>query len=289
VKLDRYHSEFAHDRSWNLIGNPYPCYFDIQKIETTAPLVVWRYTTSYGGQYQAYSPLDDDLILFPGQAFFIQRPLDQESVVFHREGRQHDLKLHYDVEQARVTRAATKSRQVYNLLLSGKTEILDRTRFVINEAATLDYEQGRDASKFFSLDASAAHLYIIRSGVRYAIDERPLDNGTIQLGLKTAAEGTYTISLGNSRYEKRGARYEIILLDRETGTETDLTTDNYTFQASAGTSDSRFTVRFGGITTVPSVTMPSQQTEQLYDLQGRPVTNPQSGIYVRNNKKVIIK
>ena len=289
VKLDRYHSEFAHDRSWNLIGNPYPCYFDIQKIETTAPLVVWRYTTSYGGQYQAYSSLDDDLILFPGQAFFIQRPLDQESVVFHREGRQHDLKLHYDVEQARVTRAATKSRQVYNLLLSGKTEILDRTRFVINEAATLDYEQGRDASKFFSLDASAAHLYIIRNGVRYAIDERPLDNGTIQLGLKTAAEGTYTISLGDSRNEVRGARYEITLIDKVTGTETDLTTDNYTFQASAGTSDSRFTVRFGGITTVPSVTMPSQQTELLYDLQGRPVTNPQSGIYVRNNKKVIIK
>ena len=306
VTLQKYPSEFAHDRSWNLIGNPYPSYFDLHKIETTAPIIAWNFTSSSDGQYRAYSPLDDDLILFPGQAFFVQCPLDQDKLVFLKEGRQHDLSLHYDVEEARAAkaRAIGQPRYVYNLLLTGNpgesgisgisgesgnspSKELDRTRFVINEAAALDYEPGRDANKFMSLDANAAHLYVLRDGVRYAIDERPFANGRVQLGLKTAAEGTYTISLGTSHTAKQNG--SLTLIDHETGTETDLATCPYTFTAKAGTTDSRFTIYLCGVTAVQSVAAESQPAEQLYDLLGRPISNPQPGIYVRNNKKVIIK
>ena len=83
----------------------------------------------------------------------------------------------------------------------------------------------------------------------------------------------------------------ITLIDRETGTETYLTASSYTFQAKAGTTEGRFLVRLNGaaVTAVNSAATPLQQSEQLYDLQGRPVSTPQPGIYVRNNKKVIIK
>ena len=298
VKLDNLYSEFAHDRSWNFIGNPYPSYFDIRWMDTTAPIIVWYFTNSSNGQYRAYSPLDDSYILYPGQAFFIQRPLDQESVIFLRDGRQHnEIPRDYIPEGARAAVAA-QQRQVFNLLLSGDSETIDRTRFVINEAASLDYEPGRDAIKFAPLDANTAQFYTVRDGVRYAIDERPLADGTVRLGLQLPADGTYTIALGELSGSSQSEASQgpsvpagIALIDRETGTETDLTAAPYTFQAKAGTTEGRFLVRLNGtaVTSVQSVAVLQQQTEQLYDLQGRPVSNPQPGIYVRNNKKVIIK
>lgn len=296
VTLEKHHSEYAHDRSWNLIGNPYPCYFDIHSIETTAPLIVWTFTNSYSSRYQAYSPLDDDLILFPGQAFFMQCPLEQDKVVFLKEGRQHDLELHYDTPESSArarAKAMMPQRQVFNLLLSETSEeqampeTLDRTRFVINPQAALDYEPGRDASKFFSLNASTAHLYTHEKGVRYSIDERPLADGTVQLGMQLPTSGTYTLSLDTQTDET------VTLIDRTTGKETRLDGDSkgYTFQANAGTSDSRFVLYLGDAATgINEATTPLQQRElQFYDLQGRPVSHPQKGVYIQNNKKIIIK
>ncbi|MBR1521910.1 MAG: leucine-rich repeat protein [Bacteroidaceae bacterium] len=296
VTLETHYSEYAHDRSWNLIGNPYPCYFDIHSIETTAPLIVWTFTNSYNSRYQAYSPLDDDLILFPGQAFFMQCPLEQDKVVFLKEGRQHNLELHYDTPES-STRARAKAmmpqRQVFNLLLSGTSEgqatpeTLDRTRFVINPQATLDYEPGRDASKFFSLNAGTAHLYTHEKGVRYSIDERPLADGTVQLGIQLPTSGTYTLRLDTQADET------VTLIDLTTGTKTRLEagSEGYTFQANAGTSDSRFVLYLGDAATgINEATTPLQQRElQFYDLQGRPVSHPQKGVYIQNNKKIIIK
>ena len=292
VTLQKYESEFAHDRSWNLIGNPYPSYFDIQKIETTAPIIVWNYRmTHIAGQYRAYSPLDDDLILFPGQAFFIQCPLDQPTVVFHKEGRQHDLSLHYDVAEARARAMAAYPRQVFNLLLTtdenGQTQTVDRTRFVFNEAASLSYEPGRDASKFFSLDAQAAHIYTISDQVRYAINERPTDSGKVQLGLQLGTAGTYTLHLDTKVSEA------VTLIDQITGKETRLdgNSEGYTFYANAGTIDNRFVLYLGDAATVitEAATRLQQREQPVYDLQGRRVANPTKGIYIKDNKKVIIK
>ena len=300
VTLEKYNSEYAHDRSWNFIGNPYPCYFDIRSIETTAPLIVWTFTSAYDGRYQAYSPLDDDLILFPGQAFFMQCPLEQDKVVFLKEGRQHNLEVHYDMAESPIrarAMAMMPQREVFNLVLKGerseesdyseKLETLDRTRFVVNPYATLDYEPGRDASKFFSLNAGTAHLYTHENGVRYAIDERPLADGIVQLGLQLPTRGTYTLSLDTKACEA------ITLIDQNTGKETRLdgNSEGYTFDANAGTCDNRFILYLGDAATgITEVATPLQQGEQqFYDLQGRPVSHPQKGIYIQNNKKVIIK
>ena len=289
VTLQKYESEFAHDRSWNIIGNPYPCYFDIQKIETTAPIIVWNYRmTHIAGQYRAYSPLDDDLILFPGQAFFIQCPLDNSTLVFHKEGRQHDLSLHYDVAEARARAMTAYPRQVFNLLLTtdenGQTQTADRTRLVFNEAATPDYEPGRDASKFFSLDAQAAHIYTISNGVRYAINERPTDNGEVQLGLQLGTAGTYTLHL-----DTKVTDIPVMLYDHATGITTDLTATAYTFEADAGTTDDRFLLFLGDTTGIHQTSDIKPQTSDVFDLQGRRVANPTKGIYIKDNKKVIIK
>ena len=304
VTLAKHNAEFPQNRSWNFIGNPYPCFFDIRAMETTAPIIVWEYSGT-SGNYHAYSPLDDDYVLFPGEPFFIQRPLDQSNLVFHKEGRQHDLELRYVASSNLARAVSAQPRQVFNLKLSAdetdKTtdeadgnsmSALDGTRFVINEAASIDYEPGRDASKFTSLDDNVAQLYTINDGVRYAIDERPFADGIIRLGMRLPAAGEYTISLGQVKQfpSHHGEEVEaVILLDHETGTETDLTAAPYTFTATAGICNSRFTIHLGTATTVPYVALPTQQAAHLYDLQGRRVSNPHPGVYVKNNKKVIIK
>ena len=312
VPLANYPTEFAHNRSWNFIGNPYPCYFDIRAMQTTAPITIWNRSS----KYETYSPLDDDYILNPGQALFIQRPLDQSQVIFLKEGRQLDRNvrdtIYYSSSRAKV---AGMQRQVYNLVLQaplsspeGDTaalanETLDRTRFVINEAATCGYDISFDASKFFSTEAGIAHLYTIEDGVSYAINERPLSNGEIKLGLQLSTEGTYTISL--SPLKSYLSPLEVTLIDLATGTETLLTPSSgenegvaYTFTAAAGTTNDRFIIRLGGATNgIESVTNEPQQTEQLFDLQGRPVNSSLStlhsslkkGIYVKDGKKVVVK
>ena len=295
VPLSNYPTEFAHNRSWNFIGNPYPCFFDIRAMQTTSPITIWNRSSNY----ETYSPLDDDYILNPGQALFIQRPLDQANVIFLKEGRQNDMAIrdtiYYNSSRAK---AAGMKRQVYNLqLFDGENPSvqLDRTRFVLNEGASLGYDAGFDASKFFSTEPGVAHIYTLDDNVQYAINERPVGSGEILLGLQLSKSGTYSIALNMPSGLPTEA---ITLIDRKENTETILNDVSYTFQADASTQNDRFIIRLGGATNgIESVTNESQQTEQLFDLQGRPVNSSLStlhsslkkGIYVRSGKKVVVK
>ena len=289
VPLDEYISEFSQNRSWNLIGNPYPTFYDIRAIQTTAPITVWN---GYNSTYDAFDPTEDAYILNPGQAFFIQRPLDQESITFQKAGRQMDMTVMTDVdygnEGTRNRAASTAERYVFNLLLTGSDEKLgDRTRIVINSAAKLDYEAAHDASKFMSFDNNAAQLFTLQNDVRYAINERPLQNGIIELGMTIGTPGSYTITLSTK------VEGEVYLVDRETGVETRLDgTEGYTFHADKGTSEGRFYIRIAGgeATGISQIENEASGIENIYDLQGRRVNDAtRKGLYIKNGKKAVVK
>ena len=106
VVLEEHIAEFEHNGSWNLIGNPYPCYYDTRFMDFNAPITVWN---SNYRNYVAYSPLDDDYVLYPGEAFFVQRPVEQESIVFYADGRQTDR---YAREMANARKSAATGRKV---------------------------------------------------------------------------------------------------------------------------------------------------------------------------------
>lgn len=233
VALNEYVSEFSHNRSWNLIGNPYPCYYDTRAMDFTAPITVWN---PYYSTYYAYSPVDDAYILCPGEAFFVQRPVDAESITFAADGRQTDRVVRERTAQAKAfTRSAT-TRQVFNLTLSDG-EMTDRTRFVINPNAAQDYDISMDASKFMSSDARISQLYTVEGGVQFAINERPMGNGTIVLGAYFGSKGSYTIAL-----DTKIGGMSVVLVDKVAGTETNLMESDYTFIAEAGVTDNRFEV-----------------------------------------------
>ena len=283
IELTEYAAEFEHNRSWNFIGNPYPAYFDIRAIKTKAPITVWD---NYNQNYQAYSPVDDAYILNPGQAFFIQRPIDEAeaTLVFQKEGRQIDMEVR-PLEDVANRAARFNERSVFNLTVNGN-EMGDRTRFVINNSALMEYEAGRDANKFMS-DEQSVQLYTIENGVQFAINERPLGNAVIELGLMVSKAGNYTITLNTT------VDNEVYLIDRLTGMEVriDGIEGGYTFDAEQGTIEGRFAIRLGvgDVTGIKSIERDFNNGANYYDLQGRKIDQPAKGVYINNGKKVVIQ
>ena len=283
IALNNYESEFEHNRSWNFIGNPFPAYYDIRAMKTTAPITVWN---AYNSNYQAYSPQDDAYILNPGQAFFLQKPIDQESITFRKEGRQIDMEIR-DIEEVVVNNVPlTSNRSVFNLTLSGN-DVKDQTRFVINPMTKMDYEASHDASKFMSTEESAIELYTVLDNVRYAINERPLFDGIVELGMQIKANGTYTLALDTK------VMNEIYLIDRQTGEETRIDgTEGYSFYAEAGTIEGRFAIRIGdGETTGISIIGNNglDKDAPIYNLNGQRVNANMRGIYIQNGRKTVVK
>lgn len=231
--LNEYASEFAHNASWNFIGNPYPCFYDIYYMDYTSPITIWD---TRNRTYTAVSTEDDNYILSPMQAFFIQKPVETKEISFSAEGRQLDTA----VRQRTTTRSAVSpDRTVFNFTLEDGT-YTDRTRIVINPEASMDYEMSRDAAKFMSDDKDVPQLFTLdATGRYYAINERPLSNGIVSVGIYAGKAGTYTLSLADATVTAD----EVILTDKQTGSETRLDLDSYTFTAEAGFCTDRFELR----------------------------------------------
>ena len=226
IALQEYVSEFAHNRSWNFMGNPFPSYFDIRYIDYNAPI-----TVRDGNNYLALSLTDDDYVLKPMQAFFVQKPVETSEIVFNLIGRQTDA-----IITPRAELRSASSRTLYNLILSNDN-YSDKTRIVINPEASMDYEMEKDASKFMSDDVKSPQLFSLDNNqIQYAINERPLNNGIIPLGIYIGEAGNYAVSLNASTRNDQ----EIFLIDRLNDKAVALSAVDYLFDSEEGIFTNRF-------------------------------------------------
>ena len=271
-------SSTAANRGWNLVGNPWHCYYNIHALNFTAPITVYN-----DGRYEAYSIIDDDYAIRPNQAFFVQCPDEVNSIGFPTNGRQlTDVIESQNGVKHRMP--AVADRYLIDIELAGNTTS-DKTRLVVNPTASLDYETNCDASKFFAMDNNMPQLYSIDAeGNEYAINERPLDNGIAMLGIMIPQDGTYTFKAS------RNELGTVMLIDHETGITTDLSQSSYVFEANAGTTTDRFSISFNNsIATGIEHIKDNSAVEAVYNLAGQRVTKPVQGIYIQNGKKVFVK
>lgn len=281
IALEEHLAEFDHNRSWNLIGNPYPCYFDTRFMDFDAPFLVWN---SYTQTYDAYHPADDEYILSPGEAFFLQRPYDQEAITFYSEGRQNHMYAREMEVYARRRAKAHSGRTLFNLTFQ-QGQYVDRTRIVFNAEATSAYEMHRDVAKLASAERSVPQLFTISGATRYAINERPLADGEVALGVYCGTEGEYTLSL-DQLHDCR-----VMLEDKQAHKTVELTPgEGYTFSATAGEYLNRFLLHFQGDTDAIEMVQNNDKTGARYNLQGVRVTDTNAhGIYIERGQKKIVK
>lgn len=290
LPLEENLSEFEHNRSWNLIGNPYPSFYDTRFMEFDAPFMVWN---SYTQNYYAYNPADDAYILSPGEALFVQRPVDQKDITFLKDGRQINQYARTLIDETTQARARGKEgvqRSVFNLTLFGENTS-DRTRVVLNDEASMTYEMNKDAAKFASTVPTVAQIYSWNGESRYAINERPAGSGIVNLGVHCGTKGTYTIALANA------VDGQVILEDKLMNISTEITADKgYSFEAEAGDDDSRFVLHItrgigGGddTTGINGITTETGEKQEVYSLDGIKMNAAKKGVYIQNGKKIIKK
>ena len=274
------------NRSWNYVGNPYPCYYDIYYMEFTAPITVWN-----GSTYQAYSIADDEFVLRPMQSFFVQKPDAVSKIIFPKEGRQLTTAIsHGSAAHAPARVARQANRFLFNLTITCDGQS-DMTRVVINNEASMGYEIECDASKFMSLSADVPQIYTLDGeGNTYAINERPLESGQVRLAYYAGKAGVYTINA-------QRADGKVWLYDAEEDRTVDLTEEDYTFQSTAtnGFDSSRFTLTFEvddptGIIDTPW-SSENSLPEAWFSIDGRRLSGKpvQRGLYIGGGRKVTIK
>lgn len=235
IVLKFFPADKANNSSWNYASNPFLGYYNIDDLNLTVPITVWDVAT---GNYRTVRPGDDEYYFSPYEGFFLQNADEQDAeLTFDRSKAMTKQQMDEQRKQRRQAAARTPRKEMGRRLIElsiGSETASDKTRIVINEGAGSGYDIGADAAKFMTTDNSVPQVFSYdNDNVEYAINERPMGTGTIELGVRLPKADMYTI-------EATRMDTAFYLLDREQDRLHDFTDGDYIFSAGAGMHTNRF-------------------------------------------------
>jgi hypothetical protein len=300
-------------QEWNLIGNPYPSYLNVQDFLNNATNATLLDDTNVG--MYGYNDMGSNIwtiynlntttpntLITPGQGFFVATDTNG-SIAFttsmRRKGNSDDFIS---------GRNATFENKQLKLQLSTAAEV-HTTDFYFNENSTLALDPGYDAGIWGNTAGSFSiysELVDANTGIDMAIQSLPFENLetiVIPLGIHSNANEQITVSIAESGLP---THMDVYLEDRENNTFTLLTAGDFVITPDS-TLDAigRFYLRFSTetlntvgseldainifTTKTPRVLTVSGQLFQdtslkLYDLRGRLVLTEQLNETTLNHK-----
>jgi trimeric autotransporter adhesin len=240
-------------KRFNSVGNPYPSPVNIEQFiadnntNITPTLYFWRKTEgSGGGSYCTWAggifvsnndpeAFDPNGIIQTGQGFFVEALESATTVVFNNG-----------------QRIANNANQFFKIKPVERNTIWLNATNISGDFAqmaivyTTNATTGVDSfdGKYFNDGAIALNSYL--DNTDYVIQGRsmPFDGSdVVPLSFKTTNPGNYTIAIDHVDGLFTELK-EIILKDNDNGIETNLKLGNYNFTAVAGTSNSRFSLKY---------------------------------------------
>ena len=234
---------------YNMVGNPYPSTIDADdfitintsKIESS--LYFWRKINSASGSaYAVYNSLgatatpssaSPNGTIQVGQGFFVKAK-SNSIISFTNAMRVANNDNQFfrtnEVQKDRIWLNLTNASGVFSQTLIGYLE---------------EGSQGVDSYDAKYINDSPIALTSIINNEEYTIQSRSTfhPDDVVALNFKTDVVGNYTITLGHFDGLFTGEQ-SIYLKDNITGNETDLKAGSYTFSASAGIYNTRFSMKY---------------------------------------------
>ena len=221
------------DKGWNLVGQPYLSKFT----GGNATGVNYMLFSDGGSTYTTRSRADNTLsTIDPFAAYFIQVEA-AGNIPFTVGGR-----------TLAPSAVAVSTSDIVQLNMTTATGT-DKTSLIMDNDQSTAYQIGQDMEKWIGFDTAKPQVYSVLGGINYAYNALPMSSVVnLPLGMYTQTAGNTTISANATQ---AASLTKLLLTDNgvSPAITTDLLATNYTFTATAGTSNTRFSITAQRITT----------------------------------------
>ena len=301
-------SDASAGRAWNLVGNPYPSYIDVEEFFTTNNITQLQdqYVAIYGYKglqqtWETFNLATSSELMAPGQGFFIKAKPGGGMIQFtpqmRRSGSSDDFILG---RQENILKALSKIK------ISNNTNT-QKTSIYFIEGTTRGLDLGYDAAVYSATTVNFSlftNLLENNTGLDIAIQSLPYNDFNdviIPLGIKASSGTELTISI-DDELSTLPSNINVYLEDTLNNTLTLLNDDQFVFTPDSNLNGTgRFYLRYSSSTLTVSepeldylqiyttfnpkaLTIKGQLTSgtqaNLYDLQGRlvltEILNPNS-------------
>jgi hypothetical protein len=215
------------NHGWNLVGQPYVSKYNANNGSNMTNM--WKFNGLTYNDYYNDSYVQNLPVVDPFAAYFTKVTADGS--------------LSFDLASRQSVRSTVSANTADVVFLDCTTATgTDRTNIILDDTQSASYQNGVDYEKMITTETIIPQVYTVLDGLNYSYNVLPTSSVTqLPLAIYTKTAGSTTISVDGTKVKSLS---KLLLTDNATSpaTVTDLLTSNYTFNASAGTDNTRFAI-----------------------------------------------